>query len=729
MRRPLRRSALPVLLTTVTLLVAVPVGQASAAVTYTGTLAGPSIAAMYPSGLEWDDVNDRIVVADTGLDKVQFYSITGTKQGEFGTHGTGNGQFDSPRDAAVDEAGNIYIADAGNNRVQAFTSAGAFLWSQGGTGPCNTCLNTPIGVTWDAANDQLLIASTGQDLIKSFNGAGDWVWTSPPTAPVRTRSTSTRPETSPAGPTAASGSRTTTNTSSRPSTSPPPASGRTPRRHARWAGATATGSSTSRTTWTSASTGRSPTSRTRVTTRSQAWNIAGPSPVFVENIGGDCPETPEPCADPPADFGYIDTLRRVVVTETGELITADFWGNGMQVWEADGDPIREIELAAAPAPGFAQAFGVATAPNGDVYVMDRLNQRMQRFNSAGQFISQAGSRGTSPGKLSWPEAIAVGPDGTVWAGDTRGDQVQRWPANLSSSPAPKEYPANPASGSAVGKFNYIEDLDVAPNGNVYVADTNNNRIQYFTPPTGNALATFTAFGAIGNGQGQFDHPQGVAVSSTNVFVADTDNDRIQKLTLNGHLRRVLLDRPRRTAGHRARARRHLVGRRHQRQRDRAPVREPHEHRRRVRLAPAPGTCSSTCRTRSRSRRTSCTSPTPSTTGCRSSTPAQPAPTRPPPRPRSPCPRRSQVFPNAPITFSGTAADNVGVSTVKVAIKDTARPAGSKLVALDTAPPGVPTSCRPPRSARPVARARTGPITGPRRAPAPTACSPRPRTRR
>ncbi len=231
--------------------------------------------------------------------------------------------------------------------------------------------------------------------------------------------------------------------------------------------------------------------------RVAVWNIAGPSPVFVENIGGNCPETPEPCADPPADFGYIDTLRRVVVTETGELITADFWGNGMQVWEADGDPIREIELVAAPAPGFAQAFGVATAPNGDVYVMDRLNQRMQRFNSAGAFLAQAGSRGTQPGKFSWPEAVAVGPDGTVWAADTRGDRIQKWPATLTPTPLRTEYSGSSRSRgtSSPVEFNYIEDLDVAPNGNVYVADTNNNRIQVFTPQGTNHH--FTAFGALG----------------------------------------------------------------------------------------------------------------------------------------------------------------------------------------------------------------------------------------
>src|SRR5262245_17891847 len=170
MPKPPRRSTLPVLLTLVTLTVVLPALPAQAAVTYLSTLAGPSVAAMYDSGLEYDDANSRIVVADTGLDRILFYDLNGTKlAGGFGTHGTGDGQFDSPRDVAIGPNGNIYVADAGNNRVQAFTSTGSFLWQQGGTGTCDLCLNTPIGVTWDAQNNVLLIASTGQDLIKAFN--------------------------------------------------------------------------------------------------------------------------------------------------------------------------------------------------------------------------------------------------------------------------------------------------------------------------------------------------------------------------------------------------------------------------------------------------------------------------------------------------------------------------------------------------------------------------------
>ena len=75
--------------------------------------------------------------------------------------------------------GNIYVADAGNNRVQSFTSTGEFRWARGGQGKGDTNLNTPIGVTWDHENDVLLVADTSHDKIKAWNAAGDFQWTSP----------------------------------------------------------------------------------------------------------------------------------------------------------------------------------------------------------------------------------------------------------------------------------------------------------------------------------------------------------------------------------------------------------------------------------------------------------------------------------------------------------------------------------------------------------------------
>ncbi len=67
-------------------------------------------------------------------------------------------------------------------------------------------------------------------------------------------------------------------------------------------------------------------------------------------------------------------------------------------------------------------------------------------------------------------------------------------------------------------------------GNVYVADTDNNRIQKF-----NSTGIFiTKWGSPGSGDGQFEHPRGVAVDSLgNVYVADSNNNRIQKFSSTG----------------------------------------------------------------------------------------------------------------------------------------------------------------------------------------------------
>ncbi len=129
------------------------------------TLAGPSVAAMYASGFQYDATSNTLVIADTGLDRILRYTVAGDKISEFGSPGTADGEFQSPRDVAVDGAGNIYVADAENNRIQKFDSAGVWQWTRGTTGSCSDCLFTPIGITWDAANQVVLVSSsrTGPD--------------------------------------------------------------------------------------------------------------------------------------------------------------------------------------------------------------------------------------------------------------------------------------------------------------------------------------------------------------------------------------------------------------------------------------------------------------------------------------------------------------------------------------------------------------------------------------
>jgi sugar lactone lactonase YvrE len=467
-------------------------------------------------------VNNRLVTADTGLDKVEFYSLTGTKLGEFGSYGVANGKFKSPRDIAIDPAGNIYVADSENNRVQKFDSTGRFLpWTVGGLTSCvSVCLPNPMGLSWDFQNNVLLVVSTASSLVFAFDANHNLLWQSPP--PSVTHLANPRDVTR--GPdgrlwiadynhqqikafdVSASGQWL--------STTPAVVLGDgLPNGH----GTNELNSpynvdfSPDGTIAYVADTGNE---------RVASWNISGAAPVWqTTQIGSRCPSTPLiPCANPPASVGLIEQLRRVVVVPNGDIYADDLWGNGIDYFAPNGTPLGEIEGYHAPPYGFAQAFGVAVAPDGTTYGVDRLNQRIERFDSSGIFLNSAGVRGSAAGDESWPESVTVTPNGSVWVADTRHNRLQQWPFDLNTTT-----PAIIASAGALGAFNNPEGIAADAAGNVWVADTRNNRIVEYSPGTN----TFRAFGG-------FNRPQGVAVSATAIYVADTGGRRIVELDLSGN---------------------------------------------------------------------------------------------------------------------------------------------------------------------------------------------------
>jgi sugar lactone lactonase YvrE len=71
-----------------------------------------------PFGVATDAGN--VYVADVSNSRIQKFSGTGTYLRQWGSFGSGNGQFGSPTGMAIDASGNVYVADSGNNRVQKF---------------------------------------------------------------------------------------------------------------------------------------------------------------------------------------------------------------------------------------------------------------------------------------------------------------------------------------------------------------------------------------------------------------------------------------------------------------------------------------------------------------------------------------------------------------------------------------------------------------------------------
>src|SRR4051812_19780863 len=62
---------------------------------------------------------------------------------QWGSQGSVGGQFNSPYHVATDSSGNVYVADAGNNRIQKFDSSGNFLTAWGSSGSGDGQFNFP----------------------------------------------------------------------------------------------------------------------------------------------------------------------------------------------------------------------------------------------------------------------------------------------------------------------------------------------------------------------------------------------------------------------------------------------------------------------------------------------------------------------------------------------------------------------------------------------------------
>jgi hypothetical protein len=99
------------------------------------------------------DAAGNVYVSDTGNNRIQKFSGAGTYINQWGSFGSGNGQFSDPTSVATDAAGCVYVADAGNHRIQKFTGAGAFIARWGTQGSGNGQFFNPTGVGIDATGN------------------------------------------------------------------------------------------------------------------------------------------------------------------------------------------------------------------------------------------------------------------------------------------------------------------------------------------------------------------------------------------------------------------------------------------------------------------------------------------------------------------------------------------------------------------------------------------------
>jgi len=128
--------------------------------------------------------------------------------------------------------------------------------------------------------------------------------------------------------------------------------------------------------------------------------------------------------------GLQDPVGLAIDTENRFLYVVDTQQDQVIVYDADSlKLLRRIGTGGKThfltTPGdFGAPQGVALDSDGNVYVTDTLNNRVEIFDADGNFISLFGKHGDGPGYLARPKGIAVDSDGHIWVADEMQDRLQ-----------------------------------------------------------------------------------------------------------------------------------------------------------------------------------------------------------------------------------------------------------------------------------------------------------------
>jgi tripartite motif-containing protein 71 len=469
-----------------------------------------------PEGLAVDAAGN-VYVGDQGNYRVQKFSPNGNGGysfiAKFGSSGSGDGQFGEIADLAVDAVGNVYVVDNARYRVQKFGPTGEFLAKFGSYGNGNGQFWSPEGVAVDAEGLVYVSDDDRQNVQKfKMNPDGTYSYLG----------------------TLLSGYGTEDGKLSSPSGLAIDPAGNVfiaERLNHRVQQITATGAYVSKLGAQGFTDGTfnqpldvavGPDGALVVVsdTRIQKFTNAG---VFVTKLGVD--GTTAGNFNGPA-FVTTDANNHVYVT--------DAYNHRVQKFDANGVLLTQFGSYGSGDGQFLRPNGIVVDPStGDVYVSDADQARIQKFtlssNGIYAFALKFGTKGEENGQLDEPVGMAFDAAGNLWVADRWNNRVQKF------STAGVFLSSVNTSGQINGRFFEPTGIAIDGAGHLYVVDKELSRVQKLKINADGTFTFITQLGGMGfSGSGLY-HPSGIAVKDNgDLYVADYSNYRLVHFILQAN---------------------------------------------------------------------------------------------------------------------------------------------------------------------------------------------------
>jgi sugar lactone lactonase YvrE len=194
---------------------------------------------------------------------------------------------------------------------------------------------------------------------------------------------------------------------------------------------------------------------------------------------------------------------------------------------------------------FNGAYDIASDSSGNLYIADGENNKIRKITPDGTVSTFAGSGtiGSADGTgiaatFSRPIGVAVDANGNIFVADTNNNKIRKiTPAGVVTTFAGSGTASSVDGTGIAATFNKPEKLTFDKNGDLYVADTTGHKIRKITPV--GVVTTIAGSGTAGSTDATgtsatFKYPKGIITDSAgNLYIGDCDNHKIRKITPNG----------------------------------------------------------------------------------------------------------------------------------------------------------------------------------------------------